>query len=285
MQMLRSDRTRALAAAVVALCLAVNASAQSQTERGEVAWKAGTTFALQGNADSALASFRTSQRIAEAVHDSSLLSAALRGAAEVQSVYKGCSDSALLLLQHANDISIAGDRIAGQLLVRRLAAAGKLPDARALQVALYADIKDQVPRSISRESVNFLMGQAAIQRAAGQDQAAFTSLVQGRDIADRLANGDDKTQPKMPFTTINSVNYWVSFEMAQLMLNTKSKGVGSLADGKSLMDAIANNTDNPEDGNERRFSVFRLADRLTVNAWRCTLRGERCAVPKPPKCK
>ena len=266
---------------IVAAC----AQAQSQTERGENAWKAGTVFALHGSADSALASFRSARTIAETVHDSSLLAAALRAAAEVQSVYMGCTDSSLALLRLANANSIAGDRTAGQLLVRKLAAVGKGAEARDVQAALYADVKDGVPRTITRESISYLSGQAAMQHAAGQDAAAYATLVQARNVADRLASGDALDPAAPPnYTSLNSTNYWVTFEMAQLMLNTKARGVGSIAEGRTLMDAIANNTDDPEDGNERRFSVFRLADRLTVNAWRCSMRGEKCAVPTPRKC-
>lgn len=262
------------------------ARAQSETERGEIAWKSGTTFALQGNADSALASFDAARRIAVSVKDSSLLSAALRGAAEVQAVHMGCTDSSVALLRAANAASIQGDRAAGQALVRRLAVLGKFDGARQLHAALYADIKGDVPRSISRESITFLTGQAAIQRAAGQHVAALASLKQARAIANRLANGDDTEKAAaMPVTEINSQNYWVSYEMADLMLKSKTRGVMSLAEGNTLMDAVANATDDPEEGNERRFAAFRLADRLALKAWRCTLNGERCPVPPPRKCR
>lgn len=261
-------------------------SAQSETERGEMAWKAGTAYALQGNADSALASFREARRVALAVHDSSLLAASLRAAAEVQAVYMGCADSSLALLREANAVSIEGDRTAGVLLIRRLAQLGKLDEARALHTSLYADLKGEVPRSISRESVGYLTAQAAIQRAAGQQSAALATLRQARTIADRLANGDvaDSAAKTSP-TTINSINYWVTYEMADLMLTSKTKGVMSPTEGKALMDAVANSTDEPEEGNERRFNAFRLSDRLAVRTWRCTLQGEKCPTPPPRKCR
>ena len=281
----RSGAQQLVRATIAALLLAPALAAQSQTERGEVAWKAGTMFALQGQPDSAIASFRVARSIAEVVHDSSLLAAALRSAAEVHYVYMGCADSSIMLLRLANSYSVEGDRTAGQLLVRRLAAQGKLAEARQIQEKLFADVKDGVPRTISRESIGYLSGQAAIQVGAGQDASAFATLVQAREIADRLASGDalDPNRPKA-YSNLNSVNYWITFEMAQIMLRGKGKGVGTPADGRALMDAIASTTDDPEDGNERRFSVFRLADRLTVNAWRCTMRGETCAVPSPRKC-
>jgi hypothetical protein len=259
--------------------------AQSETERGEMAWKAGTTFALQGNADSALASFYRARTIAESVHDTSLLTAALRGAAEVQSVYFGCADSSFALLRLAQEKSIAGDRAAALLLIRRLASAGRLDEARALHASVFADLKGEVPRSITRESVGFLISQAAIQRAAKQHTAALATLRQARTIADRLANGDvaDSAANKA-LTEINPQNYWVTFEIADLMLKSTTRGVMSEAQGKALMDAVANETDEPEEGNERRFAAFRLADRLAVNAWRCTMRGEKCPVPAPRKC-
>jgi len=86
-------------------------------------------------------------------------------------------------------------------------------------------------------------------------------------------------------TDINSQNYWVTFEMADLMLTSTTRGVASKTEGKALMDAVATATDEPEEGNERRFGAFRLADRLAVNAWRCTLRGETCPVPPPRGCR
>jgi len=260
--------------------------AQSETERGEIAWKSGTTFALQGNADSALASFRAARTIALAITDSSLLSAALRGAAEVQAVYMGCGDSSLALLRAADKESRDGDRAGGLLLVRRLAALGKIAEARQLHTALFADIKDDVPRSISRESITYLTGLAAIQRAAGQHTTALATLQQARSIANRLATGDDvEKAAAMPVTEINSKNYWVSFEIADLMLSSKTRGETSRVDGKALMDAVANATDEPEEGNERRFGAFRLADRLALKAWRCTMNGEKCPVPPPRKCR
>lgn len=259
--------------------------AQSETERGEMAWKAGTTYALQGNADSALASFQEARRIAMSVKDSSLLAAALRGAAEVQAVYMGCADSSLKLLREATATSIDGDRAAGLMLIRRLAIAGKLDEARALHTSLYADLKGEVPRSISRESVGYLTAQASIQRAAGQHVAALATLRQARTIADRLANGDvaDSAAAK-PLAEINSHNYWVTYEIADLMLASKTRGVMSPTEGKALMDAVAKANDEPEEGNERRFSAFRLTDRLAVRAWRCTMNGEKCPTPPPRKC-
>lgn len=260
--------------------------AQSETERGEIAWKAGTTFALQGNADSALASFYKARSIAESVRDTPLLSAALRGAAEIQRVYFGCNDSSFALLRRASENSIDGDRAAGQLLLRRLAEAGRLDEARSVHAALYADLKGEVPRTITRESVGYLTGLAAIQRAAKQHTAALATLRQARTIADRLANGDvADSAAKTPLTDINSQNYWVTYEIADLMLKSTTRGVASKTEGKALMDAVANETDEPEEGNERRFTVFRLADRLAVNAWRCTLRGESCPVPPPRGCR
>ncbi len=272
----------ALAGSVLA---APYAGAQSQTERGEIAWKTGTAFALQGNADSAMAYFAAAHRTAVAIKDSPLLSAALRGEASIQAVYRGCADSSLALLRAASAASIPGDRAAGLLLIRQLASLKKLDEARRVHTALYADIKDEVPRSISRESITYLSALAAIQRAAGQHVAALETLRQARDIANRLANGDDKEKAAaMAVTDINSLNYWVSYEMADLMLTSKTRGVTARAEGKTLMDAVANDTDEPEEGNERRFTAFRLADRLALNAWRCTMHGEKCPVPPPRKC-
>lgn len=270
----------------VAVALPTLARAQSETERGELAWKAGTAYALQGSADSALASFREARRIAIAVKDSSLLSASLRGAAEVQAVYMGCADSSLALLREATSASIEGDRTAGVLLIRRLAITGKLEEARSLHASLYADLKGEVPRSISRESIGYLTSQAAIQRAAGQHVAALATLRQARTIADRLASGDvvDSTA-KTPLTDINSLNYWITYEMADLMLTSKTRGVMSPTEGKSLMNAVATETDEPEEGNERRFSAFRLSDRLAVRVWRCAMNGEKCPTPPPRKCR
>ncbi|MEP6766551.1 MAG: hypothetical protein ABJB66_19710 [Gemmatimonadaceae bacterium] len=257
--------------------------AQSQTERGENAWKAATAFALQGKADSALGAFEQARNVARAIPDSVLLAASYRGAAEVHSVYRGCRDSSLALLRKAVEVSIAGDRGAGQILIRALAAAGKNAEAREAHTALYADIKDQVPRSISRESIGYLSALAAIQRSAGQQAAALSTLQNARMIADRLASGDDSTV-KYATTDITSLNYWVTYEMAQLMLTSKVKGVSAPTEGKALMDAVARATDEPEEGNQRRFKVFRLSDRLVVNAWRCEMSGEKCPLPPPGKC-
>jgi tetratricopeptide (TPR) repeat protein len=268
------------------LLLPAIATAQSPTERGEVAWKAGTVFAIQGNADSALTAFYRARDIAESVKDSHLLAASLRAAAEVQQVYFGCADSSLTLLRRAVSVSADGDRAAGLLLIRRLAATGKADEARALHVKLYEGLKDEVPRSISRESISYLTGQAAIQRAVGQHVAALASLRSARSIADRLATGDvvDSATAKS-LTDISSQNYWVTYALADLMLNSKTRGVMSPTEGKTLMNAVANATDEPEEGNERRFETFRLSDRLALKAWRCTMNGEKCEPPPPRTCR
>ena len=274
--------------AVIALALFVavplSLAAQSETERGENAWKAATAFALQGQIDSSLSAFAQARAIAAAVHDSGLLAASLRGAAEVNAVYRGCRDTSLALLRNAMAVSIPGDRAAGQVYVRQLSAAGMTAEARTAHRALYADLPD-MPRTISRESIGYLSGLAAIQRAAGQQAAALSSLQSARNIADRLASGDaiDSTVAHS-LTEITSVNYWVTFDLAQLRLISKTRGVMELAEGKQLMDAVARATDEPEEGNEHRFRVFRLADRLVVNAWRCELNGEKCPVPAPARC-
>lgn len=262
------------------------ALAQSQTERGEISWRAGTTYALQGSADSALAAFRRAGAIARTLDDAPLLAAALRGEAEVQSVYMGCSDSAFVLLREAIATSMPGDRAAGRLLIRRLAYAGKIDEAKAIHTSLYADIADKVPRTITRESVEYLTLQAAIQRGARQHVAARETLLRARVIANRLANGDvEDSAEAQPLTEINSQNYWVMYELADLMLSSKTRGVASPSKGKAIMNAVASSTDEPEEGNERRFSTFRLTDRLAVKAWRCTMNGEKCPVPPPRKCR
>ena len=69
------------------------------------------------------------------------------------------------------------------------------------------------------------------------------------------------------------------------MLKSTTRGVASATEGKAVMDAVATETDVPEEGNERRFTAFRLADRLAVNAWRCTMRGEKCPIPVPRSCR
>lgn len=260
--------------------------AQSATERGEMQRKAGTAFALQGNADSALASLYRARTVAETLHDSSLLAAALRDASEVHRVYLGCNDSSFALLQQAVASSIVGDRAAGQVLVRQLAAAGRLAEARVVQAELYADLKEDVPRSVTRESVGFLTGQAHVQKAAGQPAAALASLRSARLIADRLSNGDDvERATAKPLAEVNAQNYWVTYDMADLMLTSKAAGVMNLVQGRALMDAVAKTDDAPDRGNERRFSVFRLADRLAIKAWRCSLDGQRCVVPAPRGCR
>lgn len=262
------------------------ALAQSQTERGEISWRAGTTFALQGSADSALAAFRRAGAIARTLGDASLRAAALRGEAEVQSVYMGCTDSTFILLREAIASSMPGDRTAGLLLIRRLANAGKIDEAKGIHTRLYADIAQKVPRTITRESVGYLASQAAIQRGARQHAAALETLQRARVIANRLANGDvQDSAAAQPLTDINSQNYWVTYEIADLMLTSKTRGVASPTEGKAIMDAVASSTEEPEEGNERRFSTFRLTDRLAVKAWRCEMNGEKCAVPPPRKCR
>lgn len=246
-----------LALALSAGAAPVVASAQSR-EAGEAEWDRGQQFALAGDADASLAAYHRALQMARGTRDPGLASAARLGMAEVYAVLLQRPDSAVAAYEEAVRMAENGDRSAVNGYVRWLSRQGRVSEARALHKRAYEGIAD-VPRAIKHESVEYLLGEAAIQRAAGNFNAALSTLTNARDIADRLASGDGS----MPLPKgANEYSYWVLYDLAELRLDSKAGRVRNAADGAALRALI----DTPEaialSKGDLRFAAARLAERI-----------------------
>ena len=270
----RSLRERA--ALTLLLCLAPLSTGGAQAD-GERAWQAGQQAALRGMADSALRAYDEALRLARQDGDQELASAARLGQAEVWDVWRKCADSARAAYQDAVLLTSEGDYAAADAFVMWLARRGDQAGARALHMRTYEPIENDVPRTITRESVNFLLALASIQIANASRSGAMASLSSARSIAARLATGDEGSANG----TVRPGNYWVLHDIAQLQLDAASRApVRNVSQGRALLrelDAATNVSDN---GGHPRFTVGRLADRVART--RRTCNAAECRLPPPP---
>ncbi len=245
---------------------------------GERAWRAGQDAALTGRADSALSAYTEALRLARQDRDSELASAARLGMAEVWDVWRRCRDSARAAYLDAVQLTSEGDYAAADAYIIWLARQGDQAGARAVHARTYTPIENDVPRTITRESVNFLLGLAAIQIANSSRSGALSSLTSARSISARLASGDDDS---LSVPTVREGNYWVLHDLSALQLDAASgPRVRNVAAGANLrreLDFAVNVSDN---GGHPRFTVGRLADR--VARLRRTCKSASCQLPPPP---
>ena len=245
---------------------------------GERAWRAGQDAALTGRADSALSAYAEALRLARQDRDSELASAARLGMAEVWDVWRRCRDSARVAYIDAVQLTSEGDYAAADAYIIWLARQGDQAGARAVHARTYTPIENEVPRTVTRESVNFLLGLAQIQIANSSRSGALSSLTSARSISARLASGDEDS---FPLPTVRVGNYWVLHDLAVLQLDAASgPRVRNVAEGASLrleLDAAVTVSDN---GGHPRFTVGRLADR--VARIRRTCKSASCQLPPPP---
>ena len=250
---------------------------------GDRAWQAGQAAALRGLADSAMNAYEEAMRLARQDRDSELASAARLGMAEVWDVWRRCRDSARAAYEDAVQLTSEGDYAAADAYVLWLARQGDQAGARALHARTYTPIENEVPRTITRESVNFLVGLAAIQIANSSRSGALSSLNSARSIAGRLTTGDEGT---IPLSEVTAGNYWVLHDLAGLLLDPASRGVRNVASGSALrrqLDAASNVSDN---GLHPRFTVGRLADRVARIRRTCTTSACRLPpAPAVPRCR
>lgn len=259
---------------IVALCAPVAVHAQP-LDPGDQAWHDGQSFALLGQADSALAAYTRAIEIARDDRDPGLASAARLGMAEVYDVWNRCADSAEVAYREAVRLAEPGDLTAADGFVRWLAAQRRTREARELMQRSYAGI--DVPRAIKRESIMFLLGDAAIQRAAGNGAAALSTLTRAREIATRLAAGDVESAAT---NGVNDVNYWVLHDLAALRLDPRAGTARSTSIGNALRADLDGATMVSDAGGVARFTVARLADRVD-RARRLCGTGP-CNTPPPP---
>jgi tetratricopeptide (TPR) repeat protein len=248
--------------------------AAQSLEPGEADWQAGQAFALRGEADSALAAFGRALAIARTERDPGLASAARLGMAEVFAVWRRQRDSAEVAYREATQLAEPGDYAAADAYVRWLAQRGRGREARDLLTRTFAAV--DVPRTIKRESIVFLLGEAAIQRGSGNPVAALSTLTRAREIAERLGRGDVE---EAPVNGVSTVSYWVLHDLAMLRLDPQ----GGAARNATLGRALRDSTDAAaalDDGGVPRFTVGRLADRV-ARARRLCGAGP-CDTPPPP---
>jgi len=274
--------TRLFAIALIAaaqLPMATTGLAQDATARA--AWQEGRRLALDGQPDSALVLYTRAVATARSTGDRAIGSAAQRGLADIQLVYRGCVDDARKILIEAVADASEGDRSAADALVRLLAAHGDVAGARSTLVKAYADIPS-IGRKITRESVNFLLGMAIIERFSGHESAALSTLNSALQIAVRMHEGDVKDNSDHAVGTITAENVWVMFDLAQLRLHAKSPGIASARDGARIMDLLAEAWPTVSDHGQAELPVSRLGDRLLIKAHGCIRSGTPCPAPKPP---
>jgi len=245
---------------------------------GERAWRAGQHAALTGRADSALSAYAEALRLARQDRDSELASAARLGMAEVWDVWRRCRDSARAAYLDAVQLTSEGDYAAADAYIIWLARQGDQAGARAVHARSYTPIENDVPRTITRESVNFLLGLAQIQIANSSRSGALASLTSARNISARLATGDEDS---LPTSTVRVGNYWVLHDLAALQLDAASgPRVRNVSEGASLRRELDAAVTVSDDGGHPRFTVGRLADR--VARIRRTCRSASCQLPPPP---
>jgi len=260
---------------VIALCTSVAVHAQQPLEPGETAWREGQALALRGEADSALSAYARALDLGRRDRDPGLASAARLGMAEVYDVWRRCADSAEVAYREAVRLAEPGDLSATDGFVRWLAAQRRTREARELLQRSYAPI--DVPRTIKRESIAYLLGDASIQRAAGNHSAALSALTRAREIADRLAVGDVDSASA---NGLNATNYWVLHDLASLRLDPRAGAARSTSVGNALRAEVDGSTSVSDTGGVPRFTAARLSDRV-ARARRLCGTGP-CDTPPPP---
>lgn len=265
--------------------MAAPASAQDDDDLARRHWRTARMLAVQGRADSALAHYAEARRHAEKDGDQSMVAATLVGAAQVHAVHIGCNDSATILFREALRRSGPGDRLAADAFVRYLAATGKVAEAQQVLADAYQGVEG-LGRAITRESMTWYQGTAAIQRARGQEPAALATLNSALEIAARLRTGDVSDSVAKPTGEVDPVNYWVMYDLAQLRLNARSRSVANTDAGTKIMDALVNAGAGFDERDELPIPVSRLLDTLTLQAHQCAMQGGRnCNKPALATCR
>lgn len=270
-------RCARLAVTLVALLLGATAPLAAQPTDGERAWRAGQDAALAGAADSALSAYAEALRLARQDRDPGLASAARLGMAEVWDVWRRCRDSARAAYADAVQLASEGDYAAADAFIMWLARQGLDSEARNLHARTYLPIENDVPRTITRESVHFLISLAAIQVANSSRTGAMASLTSSRDIANRLSVGD---QYEVENGGVTAANYWSLHDIAMLQINAPSRPVRNVVAGRALLAKVDAARDVSDSGGHPRFTVGRLADR--VARARRTCAGPSCRLPPLP---
>jgi hypothetical protein len=271
----RPRRTLLIAAVVVASATARVLPAQSSD--AVVQWRAGRALALRGQVDSALRTLEQAGAGARTAGDLATEHATRRGRADLW-MLRGCVDSATRILREAVTAASPGDRSSADAFVRLLASQKAVAEARTVLVKAYGDVPS-VGRSITRESVTFLQGMAAVELAGGQESAAMATLNSALAVAVRLHEGDMTARREHAVSDITEENVWLLFDLAQLRRTAKSTGIHSPREHARIMSNLVKAWPTldvlPDDG----VPITRFADRLVMRAALCAADGSACPAP------
>ncbi len=221
--------------------------------------------AVVGDNEAALQAFLLAANAAEKLDDVAVEVAALRGAADMLAMRRPCTDSAQIILQKARAAAGPDDRSASDALVRLLASRGSADAARSALVSAYSDIPN-LGRAITKESMRYLQGLAAVELAGGHEAAALSNLQQSLVIAARLRQGGVGDSIAQPTGAVNELNVWVMYDLAQLRLAAKSPSIRNRKLGQSIMDMLAAApTPVLDGGSDEPYPVTRIADRRVLS--------------------
>ncbi len=269
------------AAAAVVLTTVASRDLVAQSGQPVALWRAGRALALRGQVDSALRALEQASLAARSAGDLATEQAALRGRTDLW-MLRGCADSATRILREAVATASPGDRSSADALVRLLASRKEIADARAVLVKAYSDVPS-VGSNITRESITFLQGMAAVELVGGQESAALSTLNSALAIAVRLHEGDVKDRSDHAVGDITDENAWLMFDLAELRRTAKSAAVRSPREQARIMANLVKAWPTldvlPDDG----FPITRFADRLTVLRATCAADGSACPAPIVPK--
>lgn len=240
-------------------------------------WRVGRALALRGQVDSALRTLEQAGAGARTAGDLATEHATRRGRADLW-MLRGCVDSATRILREAVTAASPGDRSSADAFVRLLASQKAVAEARTVLVKAYGDVPS-VGRSITRESVTFLQGMAAVELAGGQESAAMATLNSALAVAVRLHEGDMTARREHAVSDITEENVWLLFDLAQLRRTAKSTGIHSPREHARIMSNLVKAWPTldvlPDDG----VPITRFADRLVMRAALCAADGSACPAP------
>ncbi len=268
---------RALVAAAALSLAAVPPTLGAQPATAVGLWREGRALALRGLVDSARRTLEQAGIAARTAGDLVTEQATMRGRADLWAL-RGCADSATRILREAVAAAPAGDRASADALVRWLASRQAVADARRVLVAAYRDVPS-VGSTISRESITFLQGMAAVDVAAGQESAAMASLNAALAIAVRLHEGDVHERSTHAIGEVTEENAWLLFDLAALRRTAKSAPMHAPREHARLMATLVTAWPTldrrPDDG----VPITRFGDRLVMQAAVCATDGSPCPPP------
>lgn len=270
---------RAALGTVAWLGMAVGAPTGAQAP-AKAAWDSALLAAAQGDEGTASRLLARLAQASRASGDRALAQAATRGTAALWEL-RGCADSAERVLRGAVAEAPPGERGSADALVRLLAQTGRPAEARAVLVRAYGMV-DGVGRTVTRESIGFLQGLAAVDRADGHEASALASLQSALALAERLEHGDVTDMPPASTLAATPLTAWVLLDVAILRQEARSPGVASPREAARLLAALAA-APGVLDGDPEGQLVARLGDRRLVQEAACRAGGRPCPPPVPKR--